>query len=224
MTLLTSSGGFGGIIIPQKTLIPPGVLGVTEFDFNNNYLDNRNVVTLNVAQGIPAFSTDRVEGSHSLNLTANASLVSANNYRDISGALTVSAKVKPTAFSATQGVLTKWSTSGNNRAWALLIRPDGTLGFDVSNTGAFTSDGRVLTTASLAANVWSEVTAIFNPGTYLRIYVNKSLAAEKTSLVPTSLFSCAAPLRVGEYFSTSSPNSFSGLMDQVRIYDQIVLP
>jgi large repetitive protein len=81
------------------------------------------------------------------------------------------------------------------------------------NTGG--GDIATLGTAPLAVNVWSHLAATYDGGT-LKLYVNGVLASSKA--VTGALVSSTGPLRIGG--NAIWGEYFSGLVDDVRIYDR----
>jgi glucose/arabinose dehydrogenase len=131
------------------------------------------------------------------------------NSLDLSNGMTLEAWVKPTTTTGYRTAILK--ERGNDLVYALYASDGGN-----SRTEAFTG---VENTAggggALPVNTWSHLAATYD-GTTLRLYLNGTLAATKTTsgAIPNT----ANPLRIGG--NAVWGEYFSGLIDEVRVYNR----
>lgn len=135
---------------------------------------------------------------------------------DLTGAMTVSAWVKPTTISNADTIVSK---KGNNKnGWHLALSSTGKPTFEVAY-GA-TAPGTIIAVTAptaLTAGAWAHITGIYEPGVSVRLYVNGSLVATTTT-TQTSQRNSGAQVRIGKRPSNVDP--FNGSIDEVRIYNR----
>ena len=66
--------------------------------------------------------------------------------------------------------------------------------------------------------MWYHITAVYNPDTSLKIYVNGELKNTNTSSIPSSIFNSNASLWIGAQYDTTS--LFDGLIDNVKVFNR----
>ncbi|MBN2422618.1 hypothetical protein JXB41_05295 [Candidatus Woesearchaeota archaeon] len=73
-----------------------------------------------------------------------------------------------------------------------------------------------------AANInkWTHVVGVFNPGNYLRFYIDGVLAGEDTSDVPDHIAYSSVPLRIGLRADNTVQGMWNGTIDEVKIYSR----
>ena len=131
---------------------------------------------------------------------------------DLTGPMTISAWVRPTALGAWDQVLLKESTNGLTYALyatnASGNRPNG----QFSIAGA---DRTVLGTSALANGAWTHLSTTYDRSA-MRLYVNGTLVrtTNRTGAVATS----NSPLRIGGNSIWSE--WFAGQLDDVRVYNR----
>lgn len=128
---------------------------------------------------------------------------------DITSAITLEAWVKPFTVSALQSAI------GKNSAYALNITSGAKLQFQRWSGAA---SGTVSSTASLLANTWYHIAATYN-GTTTVLYVN-GVQDTSSGAITGSIDATATDVLMGAL--TSSTNLFSGYLDSVKVYSQVL--
>ena len=147
----------------------------------------------------------------------------------VTGAVTVSAWVKPTATSNFGLVAGIDQTGGSaNDMYTLKTSGSATSSprWDVvaaagtgSNVSLDASDS--LTNFSAAtADGWVHLAGVFDPGNFARLYVNGVLEAEDTSAIPTAIQLTVTPFQIGHNASDSGSNALQAAVDDIQVYDQ----
>lgn len=226
MGLLTN-GGLGDGLIQFTSVSPPppggGPTPVDEWLFNNSNANTYPASTALTDVFAPTYDNTIVyEGSHSAK-TNPGNYESTAPYLHLPGAFTVQAAIYPISFTSVEaGIVTKWLTVGNQRAFNVLITSTG-----VCKTG-FSSNGTVilqnLSTSSVPLNAWTLITFIYVPSTSISVYFGNVLAINRTSSVPAAMFNSSALLRIGAFYDTAAVRTFNGYIDRVRIYNEVVIP
>ena len=134
----------------------------------------------------------------------------------ITGALSISAWVKFTGDSGP--VVTKARTSGGVRSYGLwgdrsgsshrpefFIYNSGTA-YSTPDTGARVDDGN-----------WHHLLAVFNPSTYLRLYIDGNLEQENTTSIPATIDNDSVDFYIGS--SELSSFFFTGNIDEVAVWN-----
>ena len=95
---------------------------------------------------------------------------------------------------------------------------------DVDTTGY----ARITTLASLVTsleivndNKWHYLVGVYNPSTFLKIYVDGKLSNTVTSGIPSSLNASTHGFHIGYYYSNGN-SYFAGSIDDVHVYSAIV--
>ena len=134
----------------------------------------------------------------------------------ITGALSISAWVKFTGDSGP--IVTKSRTSGGVRSYGLwgdrsgsshrpefFIYNSGTA-YSTPDTGARVDDGN-----------WHHLLAVFNPSTYLRLYIDGNLEQENTTSIPATIDNDSVDFYIGS--SELSSFFFTGNIDEVAVWN-----
>lgn len=128
---------------------------------------------------------------------------------DITTNITLEAWIKPFTVSSNQTVI------GKNNAYALNVTSGAKLQF---SRWSSTVNGTVSSSTSLVINTWYHVAATYD-GTTTVIYIN---GAQDTSsgAITGSIDATATDVLMGAL--TSSTNLFSGYLDSVKVYNQVL--
>ncbi len=180
----------------------------------------------------PGFLSDNVakqfngDSSTSFSTTAYTRVEVADQAAlDITGALTISAWINPTSYGSTgRGIVAKYrlsvgDTSDGQRAYGFNVDVTGKLQFVLSTNGSFDSNLLVLGSTTVSTNAWQHVTAVYEPGSAMRVYLNGVLDGQKTTGVPASIASTAAPLWIGQQFGFAGNTSFIGRIDEPAVFN-----
>jgi hypothetical protein len=220
---LTGLRGLGGIV-PGVIGAPPDPVPISAWGFNNNGLDSFGLNNFS-ADGTIQYSTTRREGSHSYDSTESGNLRANDSASlDITGGLTIDFFMRPTLQPASinRGLVSKWIGATAQRSYVVAFLPDRRISFGVSATGAAVT--AINSASSIPLNAWIRITCVYSPSNYIRIYLNGLLSIELATGIPASLFNGSAPLWVGCQFELSPSYRFTGQIDDLKIYNQVVLP
>ena len=146
---------------------------------------------------------------------------------DITGSLTLEAWVRlddiPTD---NEGIVSKYVGSGNQRSFNLYVdgkNDDGTLAMIISPDGTYSNATELRDDVALPLDTWLHVVGTYDPGESMKLYIDGELVAELTAGIPESIYSSSSDLWVGCQYALSSPGChFSGLIDEVAIYDRVL--
>ena len=139
---------------------------------------------------------------------------------------TIEAFVKVAQRSDYAAIAADWSEEGNDRSWAFVIAPRGSLRFDVSPDGGFHSGNKLETAPRLIEpGRWYHVAAV-SQGDTSRIYVNGQLVAEGQRALSGIFTGDQAHLKIGnvDRFATQGPRPWQGWLDEVRITPEALRP
>jgi hypothetical protein len=129
----------------------------------------------------------------------------------ITGALTVSAWVRPRQFSTSTSavayIVNKTNQSANG--WRLLLATRPNVTFSVSASSA---------TGAMPTTGWTHLAAVYRPSESIELYVNGSSAGKSTTDVPTAIVDSQNELRIGSRYDGQYP--FVGDLDDVRVYER----
>jgi len=108
---------------------------------------------------------------------------------------------------------------GNTGSYRIVINSNGTghIAMPTTNNGWYSSGTTADWTTPLQVDTWYNITATYD-GSYLRIYVNGSLAGTGSQAISGNLINSPHPLRFG-YAPSAIFSYFDGVIDNVRIYD-----
>ena len=133
-----------------------------------------------------------------------------NNALDLTNNYTVEAWIKPTAFKAFAGIVSKYHTA-NSRGYNLKLNGTG------NNSGVY-FDGMTTKNDVLLLNKWNHIAAVNNNGTR-KIYINGTEQTITGTPLTTAVNS--DPLIIGQDSSSSSTRIFKGSIDEVRIWSTV---
>lgn len=138
------------------------------------------------------------------------------------GAIAVEAWVNFTLAQINKGIVGKYSSGANARAWALYAANDASgkkLQFAIQTNGAaFDASSVAVTTGDLNDGAWHHIVAVYVPSTTLRIYVD-GVADANAATIPASVATGTALLEIGAY--NQGVNFFTGSIDEVAIYSTL---
>ena len=139
----------------------------------------------------------------------------------ITGALSISAWVKFTGNTAP--IVSKYESgsaarpksfglegdrSGSNHSPKFFIYNSGTI-YETPTSVKVVDDGN-----------WHHLLAVFNPSTYLRLYIDGNLEQENTTSIPATIDNDAADFVIGAIKSVGNPVTFfSGNIDEVAVWN-----
>jgi Concanavalin A-like lectin/glucanases superfamily/Dockerin type I domain len=173
------------------------------------------------ASGFPGLSAD----NRAVHLNGSTSYVSVPDTADldITGALTMEAWIKLDSIpTGNGGILGKYLGSGNQRSYLLYVNGqgagDGALGMVISPNGTFTNAADLVDNVPLPTGEWLYVVGTYQPNQAMRLYVNGVLVGQRTSGIPSQIYSSTADFWAGLQFDSSIGNHLPGLIDEVAIY------
>ncbi|MDO8668894.1 MAG: LamG-like jellyroll fold domain-containing protein [Candidatus Buchananbacteria bacterium] len=207
------------------------------YQFDNSASDNSGNSNEAVVKGL-----SYVAGyfGQALNFRGNAGqyVEITNNNLKVTGALTVSAWVKPMAPESPLGRVVfsnydydeddakkrgfllgdLWGCTGNEESPCpppdhfQFIVYDSSGNFAIANKNNFFSDN---------LNKWTHVVGVYQPGQSVRLYINGALVAQDITNVPASVaYSPGVPSRIGHRADNNIHGMWNGLIDDVRFYDR----
>jgi gliding motility-associated-like protein len=154
--------------------------------------------------------TATVNTDNALNLdgTNDKVTMADNNALDLTTNYTIETWIKPTAFNASAGIVSKYHSASSN---GYILRLTGTgdfsgVSFDEMNTS----------NAVLALNKWYHIAAVNNNGTR-KLYIN---GVEQTLTgTPITTAANTDPLIIGQDYLLAGSRFFKGSIDEVRIWN-----
>jgi hypothetical protein len=144
----------------------------------------------------------------------------ASNYLDhanrtslqLTGRMTISTWIHPRSYTNTGAIIGKQG-GGGQRGWVIRLDSYGGINFNV----AVDKDNVVSTYSSvLPLNTWSHVTAVYEPGVALRLYVNGVLDGENTTSIPLAQHNNSLNVLTGKR-NGCSPCEIDSRLDEVRV-------
>jgi len=212
-TSSTSSTSTSSTSSTTSTTIPPDLVGGWGFDegsggvaFDESGLENDAGIT-----GATFTPGGRFGGALSFDGNADWLTVADAGSLDLASEMTLEAWVYPTG-SGTVARPIVGKERPSNAAWFLNAATAGNSNPSVA-VRVGTSNVTATAGGPLAVNTWTHLAATYD-GTFLRLYVNGSLAAERaTSGV---LATSSRPLRIGH--NDVNGGVFLGRIDEVRVY------
>ncbi len=147
---------------------------------------------------------------------------------DLTGAISMEAWIKLDAIpSGNGGILGKYVGAGNQRSFLLYVNAQGSanggLAMVLSPDGTFTTATNLADPNPLPLNQWLHVVGTFQPGVAMKLYLNGALLQQLTTGVPNQIFSSTSDLWMGLQFDSSAANHLGGLIDEVALYDRVLL-
>jgi len=161
--------------------------------------------------------------------TSNFSYLRVDNSSSISprDAITMSAWVNPTGrIGDNAGIFFKGALIGRQADYQLFIDNSGGQAGGaitaINGTGASTIEAivrDVFFLRPIPLGVWTHLAATYD-GNVLRLYVNGTLVGEDPHI--DTIDQSGSPLFIGNRFTTGRGNNFSGLMDDLKIFDTAI--
>ncbi len=104
----------------------------------------------------------------------------------------------------------------SHRSYDISGNSDGTAEFRVGGTAcnAVKSTG----TTSISGDKWVHLVGVYEPSTYVRLYIDGSLAKEETADIPASQCDNGLPWYIG--VREGNQGFFKGVIDEVKIYSR----
>lgn len=183
----------------------------------NSALDNWGMN--NPQTSIPRYATGKVGMAFSgpfLNIADSPSL-------RITSGLTIEAWVNPVTSQSPQVILAKheypgFQPSGTQSAYLLGLTNNSALFFTLTPNGSVRTNTILVTTNTLPLNQWSHVAATYD-GAVMRLYLNGTLVGLRSHA--GGIYPGNTPLGIGGFaVGTSSPWQFTGLLDEVSLYNR----
>ncbi|MGN6641367.1 MAG: LamG-like jellyroll fold domain-containing protein [Verrucomicrobiota bacterium] len=218
----TSSNALLTVKLPPPCTPPPAGL-VAWWRFENDLLDNWGINNA-TAPYSRTFTAGKV--GRAFNLASSYLIVPDSPSLRFTNALTVECWVNSSSFagSTPRTILSKFDSptyqpTGAQSSFYLGTTNNGSVYFVVSGSGSVRTNTSLLTAQTLPANQWSFVVATYD-GASLRIYINGTLAAQKS--YSSGIFAGSAPLGIGALpFATQSYTwPMPALIDEVALYNR----
>ena len=135
-----------------------------------------------------------------------------------SGAFTIQTVISMHSLPPAKAALvSKWQTRRGGRSYELGITPFGWLFFTVSASGNWDRNAaELLSTRMLEVDTPYHVTAVFQPGRRMVLYLNGQRCGQRTTGVPRAVFDSPTPVWLGNRFGSLASCGFDGLMADVR--------
>ncbi len=174
-------------------------------------------------------NTQHLGKALTLNGSTQYASISDNAGLSITDNLTLEAFIKLDTLVTEQTIIGKWdeTTANDHRSYRLYINASDRLVLAISSDGtAGNTTEHVGTSTLFSVNKWYHVAASFVGSTSMDVYVNGVAdVAQKTSSVPASIDDNASTLYIGgkENTSGSVDTLFDGQIDEVRIFDTLIL-
>jgi hypothetical protein len=130
--------------------------------------------------------------------------------------ISVTAWVKPDNVSAYHTILNNYESGGSpvNSGFFFRVNNDATISF----IGYGASTGTITTTATISANIWSNVAAVITPSTW-KIYINAVDGGGSATAV-TLQYNSTTPCAIGRAdYTGGASNYFDGKIDDLRVYN-----
>ena len=162
--------------------------------------------------GVNLFENVRKQGA--LNLDGNSwAEVHDNASLDFSSGITLEAWVYWDASGSLEGILGKWDSSADKRAYLLFQATGGAVAtFNISANGTSTAAGT--STGTLTNNEWVHLVGTYD-GANVRLYVNGSESSNAASTA--TLFTTDTNLDIGRF---NNDNEYPDQIAQPRIYNR----
>ena len=210
--------------------VTSGLVGRWKLDASASDSAPQGVVADNATLvGSPTYTTGSnvIVGTGALSLNGTNQYVSVPASADmaITGAISLSVWIKPTAYPAAGnggGIIGKWIGSGgqNQRSHVMEISSTGQIGFYVSGDGT-ASVGFWATSPTVPLNTWSHIVGVYTPSSTLQIYINGVSAGILSSGVPASMFNSTSPVSMGSFYILgTSTFMYKGILDDARVYNR----
>ena len=194
---------------------------VAHWALDGDYTDNANDHH-GTKVGDPVFITDNVKvGTGAIQLDGVDDYVEIVGYYGITGTVsrTCAAWIKTT----TTGEIMTWGRAAAGQKWVFLVQDThGTPGAIRAEVGG----GYVVGFTDVRDDMWHHVAAVMGQGadvTEIKLYVDGQLETNSTSAGPQPVNTASdADVRIGVFLGND--RYFTGLIDDVRIYDRALSP
>lgn len=194
------------------------IVGVARWDFDNNTLDSSGNSLNGALQGNASYITDRISGTHAIELHGSGDHVLVPNHPDlqITGDLTLAAHIKPTNTGSNQNILAKSFNDG----YRLRVTSGGKLQIilGIPDSGPSQVVGAT-SLSSISYGAWQHVacTVSFNGNSAeVRFYVNGAHDST-TNLSLSGIEAGPGALYIGS--GNAAVEFFTGLIDNAMIFD-----
>ena len=166
--------------------------------------------------GSPMWVTGVAGQALKLNGTSQFATVPDNASLDITGAITLSAWIKPEKF-ATQYIIKK-AIGGSTNGYELSLSSSGIVFFRFNQ--ATSGDSYRLNSVTAHPNngaTWMHIAATYDGSSLIKIYINGVENSSKTITTPASIITNSLALAVGA--QSDGVGKFQGTIDDVRVYN-----
>lgn len=218
-----STGTSGGPITPTNFCDEPGLVGRWKFDENAGSVAND--CTSGQTTGIVAGNTSRTTGhsGKALELSGGTVTFGKSPRVSLTGALTVSAWVKVSAFSASHVIGKSQNDLSIAGGWRMSVFTGGGVSFGVAR-GPGVSPCEPATRVLYPPGTWLHLAGVFVPGVSVTLYVDGKAAASCLESPPATLVDAPVDLRIGIAEDAYVAPPFYGTIDDVRLYDRALSP
>lgn len=113
-----------------------------------------------------------------------------------------------------QTIIAKWADTYQDMGWELrtYVEGPGIVEFRYSADG---NNAKWAGEAVVSANQWYHVAGVFNPSSYVRLYLNGQMVSQGTVGIPAGLWDTSESVTFGK--RTGATNYFDGTLDEIRI-------
>ena len=192
----------------ESDLVPGSNPTQANWQFNNNYTDaSGNGKVISGSNG-PTFSTDRQEGSHSIDLDGSNDYINVNSssgdyLRGGYSEKTVAFWMKSDVSNSNRGI---FDFGGSDDGLAMRLNSNQLY------AGVASNNFRSSISTSFSSTGWNHVALVYS-GNTLRLYLNGSQAASNTNLSFSSVGTTSNGSRIGDDNSSNALNTSFGVFD-----------
>ncbi len=211
--LLQRSGATGDFSITEVLGVYPDTDSI-KFTVDASQIVSNSYYTMGRSAAGPGHALDFDGANDHISVSDNADL-------DITDELTLESWVSLNTLppDADEGIVAKYLGAGDQRSYSLEVNTSGNVVFNISDDG---TDVTSLTSATvLATDQMTQVSAVYNPGTSMSIYINGVLDATSSTSIPASIFTSTADLWIGASTEINADSLLNGVIDEVRIWDDV---
>ena len=136
--------------------------------------------------------------------------------------ITVSFWVKPTQMAWDQ-IISKVASGGSGKGWAFRVSSAGELRMRAGSSGSTSEVTSPV--AKYAQGVWTHMVGTFDSNTrYAKVYANGTQVASETLSSGRTSLEGDTVLRFGVPLNQNTNDKYTGILDDVRIYDNVLDP
>ncbi len=186
--------------------------------------DNDGTLGGGVPGGVPTRVAGKSGGALSFD-GADDRVDFTTNFAHLAGALTVAAWVKPSSPPIGVGrvIASTFKYNADTKAWrgwqlGCLSGSSDALQFQVSSPAGGVVAADCKNFFANWSNRWVHVTGVFKPGEQVELYTNGTLASRSLTSF-TAIGTTNANLRIGMWAHSIGTRQWSGLIDEVRLYE-----